>query len=185
MLLGLICYAYNRDSCCCTDTSCKFQTTDSNGRMPALKSLKNHSIVTSRSGTFGQRSVVGGLKTAVNNLIRIVWQNLKPSSSRIHSLVDVKFYMTFKLKNDSTTNNIIFDYFIQPLDFFLQFLICTCNLGCCKVWDLFSFGFRACPVTPTQLFHGLPFYILLYYVICLLCWMTVKRNHYVAVVPKA
>ena len=101
MLLGLRCYAYNRDCCwfssaVCTNISWKFKTTDSNGRMPAWKSLKNHSIVTSRSGTLEQRSVVGvgGLKTAVNNLIRIVWQKPQtfilenPQSGRRQILYD-------------------------------------------------------------------------------------------------
>ena len=72
--------------------------TDFKERTPALKPLKNHSIVTSGSGTFLNRGLVDQeevRKQQLNNLIRIVWQALttfalqNPQSSRHQNILRI------------------------------------------------------------------------------------------------
>ena len=72
--------------------------TDFRERKPALKPLKNHSIVTSGSGTFLNRGLVDQeevRKQQLNNLIRIVWQTSttfalqNPQSSRHQNILRI------------------------------------------------------------------------------------------------
>lgn len=111
--------------------------TDFKERTPALKPLKNHSIVTSGSGTFLNRGLVDQeevRKQQLNNLIRIVWQ-----TSTTFALQNPQSSRRQTIKNNLATYN---KYFIQSILFQSRFLSVS------KI----SLGLDS--VTATQLFPG-------------------------------